>query len=159
MKVWTRKRLRSGHFLGRKLRIGYRGQLLAAKMVDSSDQGLGVEMSAPREIDSFVSFVGVGLRGRAQVVHCRPSDCPASAGNGEQRSAVKLTAGKLRRPLWSRFLRPGNHLLQDVLDFLRLEAEWPRFSFVGNPTVRSDHVDAIRPGRVSDLGGVIEIVA
>ena len=74
MKVRTRKRLRSGYFLDRKPRIRYRGQLLAAKMVDSSDQGLGVEMSAPLEIDSFVSFGGVGLRGRAQVVHCRPSD-------------------------------------------------------------------------------------
>ncbi len=57
MKVWTREkrqRLRSEFFRSRKLRIGYRGQLLAAKVVDSSDHGLGVEMSAPLEIDSFV---------------------------------------------------------------------------------------------------------
>lgn len=77
MRVWTREqrqRLRSRVFRGKKLRIGYRGQLLAAKVVDSSDHGLGVEMSVPLESDSFVSFVGIGLQGRARVVHCRPSD-------------------------------------------------------------------------------------
>ena len=86
-----RQRLRSGCFRGRKLRIGYRGQLLAAKVVDSGDQGLGVEMSAPMEIDSFVSFVGLGLQGRAQVVHCRPSD------DGVFRAGLKLEAVSFRK--------------------------------------------------------------
>ena len=93
MKVWTREkrqRLRSEFFRSRKLRIGYRGQLLAAKVVDSSDHGLGVEMSAPLEIDSFVSFVGIGLRGRAQVMHCRPSD------DGVFRAGLKIEGVSFR---------------------------------------------------------------
>ena len=69
-----RERLRSEFFRGRKLWIEYRGQVLAAKVVDSSDHGLGVETPAPLEVNSFVWFAGVGLRGRAQVKHCRRSD-------------------------------------------------------------------------------------
>ena len=91
MKVWKRQRLRSGFFRGKGLRIGYRGQWLAAKVVDSGEHGLGVEMSAPLEIDSFVSFVGIGLRGRAQVVHCRPSD------DGVFRAGLKLEAVSFRK--------------------------------------------------------------
>ncbi len=69
-----RRQLRSDLFRGRKLWIDYRGQVLAAKVVDSSDHGLGVEMSAPLEVDAFISFAGIGLRGRAQVKHCRRRD-------------------------------------------------------------------------------------
>ncbi len=77
MKTGTRERrerLRSEFFRGRKLWIEYRRGVLAAKVVDSSDHGLGVEIPAPLEVNSFVSFAGVGLRGRAQVKHCRRSD-------------------------------------------------------------------------------------
>ncbi len=94
MKVRTREQrqqLRSRHFLGRKLRISYCGQLLAAKVVNSDDQGLEVEISTPLQIDSFVSFVGIGLRGRAQVVHCRPSD------DGVFRVGLKLEAVSFRK--------------------------------------------------------------
>ena len=77
LKTSTRERRRgrrSGFFRGRKLSIDWRGQVLAAKVVDSSDQGLGVEMSAPLEVDSVVSFTGVRLQGRAQVKNCRRND-------------------------------------------------------------------------------------
>ena len=86
-----RDRLRSGYFRGKKLRIGYCGQSLAAKVVNSDDQGLGVEISTPLEIDSSVSFVGIGLRGRAQVVHCRPND------DGVFRVGLKLEAVSFRK--------------------------------------------------------------
>ena len=75
VKLWTgerRKRLRSGHFGGRKLRIDDSGRLLAAKVVDFSDRGFGVEMSSSLHAGLSVSFVGAGLQGRAQVVHCEP---------------------------------------------------------------------------------------
>ena len=75
VKLWTgerRKRLRSGHFGGRKLRIDDGGRLLAAKVVDFSDRGFGVEMSSSLHAGLSVSFVGAGLQGRAQVVHCEP---------------------------------------------------------------------------------------
>ena len=94
MKVWTpeqRQWLRSRFFRRKKLRIGYRGQMQAAKVVDSSDHGLGVEMSAPLESDSVVSFVGIGLQGRARVVHCRPSD------DGAFRAGLELEAVSFRK--------------------------------------------------------------
>ena len=71
-----RRQPRSDIFSGRRLWIDYRGQVLAAKVVDSSDHGLGVEMSAPLEVEAFVSFAGIGLQGRTQVKHCsrRPDD-------------------------------------------------------------------------------------
>ena len=75
VKLWTgerRKRLRSGHFGGRKLRIDHSGRLLAAKVVDFSDRGFGVEMSSSLHAGLSVSFVGAGLQGRAQVIHCEP---------------------------------------------------------------------------------------
>ena len=75
MKLWAgerRKRLRSGHFRGRKLRIDDSGRLLAAKVVEFSDRGFGVEMSSALHAGLSVSFVGAGLQGHAQVVHCEP---------------------------------------------------------------------------------------
>ena len=85
-----RQRLRSEFFRGRRLWIEYRGQVLAAKVVDSGDHGLGVEMPAPLEVNSFVSFAGVGLRGSAQVKHCRRSD------DGVFRAGLNLEAVSFR---------------------------------------------------------------
>ncbi len=69
-----RRQPRSDIFSGKKLWIDYRGQVLAAKVDNSSEHGLGVEMSAPLEVEAFVSFAGIGLQGRAQVKHCRRRD-------------------------------------------------------------------------------------
>ncbi|HYM08290.1 MAG TPA: PilZ domain-containing protein [Terriglobales bacterium] len=52
---------------------------LAAKLVDISDGGVGVETAAPLEAGSFVSIRGelhstrfcVGLQGRVRVAHCK----------------------------------------------------------------------------------------
>ena len=66
-----RRWLRSGHLCGRDLGIDTGGQFLVAQVVDSNDDGLGVEMSTALPIGLSVSFVGAGLQGRAQVAHCR----------------------------------------------------------------------------------------
>ncbi len=71
---WTadrRRRLRTGFFNGKKLRVECEGQALAATVVDSSDHGLGLESAVPLESDAVFTFSGVGLQGRAQVKHCR----------------------------------------------------------------------------------------
>ncbi len=76
-KLWPgelRRWLRSGHLRGRELKIDSGGQFLAAQVVDSNDYGLGVEMSTSLPIGLSVSFVGAGLQGRAQVVHCRRAE-------------------------------------------------------------------------------------
>ena len=69
-----RRQLRSGYWRGRELGIDAGGQFLVAQVVDSNDDGLGVEMSTTLPIGLSVSFVGAGLQGRAQVVHCRRAD-------------------------------------------------------------------------------------
>jgi len=66
-----RRWFRTEHLRGRKVRIQWRGQWFAARVVDSSDQGLGVESPVPLETNAVVAFVGAGVRGRAQVMHCR----------------------------------------------------------------------------------------
>ena len=77
VKFWPgerRRRLRAGFLRGRELRIDSGGQFLAAQVVDSNDDGLGVEMSTSLPIGSSVSFVGARLQGRAQVVYCRRTE-------------------------------------------------------------------------------------
>ena len=69
-----RAQSRSTFLGGGALSIGYRGQLLSGHVVDSNDRGLGVELAVPMEVNSSVSFSGVGLYGTAAVIYCTSGD-------------------------------------------------------------------------------------
>ena len=59
VKMWRvgrRQGFRSQHFRGKELQIDYRGKVLAAKIIDTSDDGLGVELDRTLA-DRFVRFV------------------------------------------------------------------------------------------------------
>ncbi len=61
---------RSTFLGGGQLSIEYAGQLIVAQVINSNDRGLGVEMASPIDLESVVSFRGVGLRGKAAVIYC-----------------------------------------------------------------------------------------
>lgn len=69
-----RTQSRSTFLGGGALSIGYRGQLLSGQVVDSNDRGLGVELAVPIDLNSSVSFSGVGLYGTATVIYCTSGD-------------------------------------------------------------------------------------
>jgi hypothetical protein len=74
-----RKQLRTEKSRSEHLRIEYHGKLLAAKLVDAGDGGLGAEMYVELQPGTAVAFAGelhspffcMKLHGRARVAHCR----------------------------------------------------------------------------------------
>ncbi len=77
-----RKQLRTGKSRSEHLRLEYAGKVLAAKLVDASDGGLGAEMYVQLQPGAAVAFAGelhspffcMKLHGRARVAHCRTQD-------------------------------------------------------------------------------------
>lgn len=71
---------RSPEFHARRLRLDYHGRLLGARLVDYSDQGLGVEVLSQLPVGSEVAVSGeisgeeglVSISGKVIVEHCRP---------------------------------------------------------------------------------------
>jgi hypothetical protein len=71
---------RSPEFHARRLRLDYQGRLLGARLVDYSDQGLGVEVLSQLPVGSEVAVSGeisgeeglVSISGKVIVEHCRP---------------------------------------------------------------------------------------
>jgi hypothetical protein len=74
-----RKQLRTEKSRSEHLRLEYHGKLLAAKLVDASDGGLGAEMYVELQPGAAVAFAGelhspffcMKLHGRARVAYCR----------------------------------------------------------------------------------------
>jgi len=70
---------RSPEFHARRLRLDYQGRLLGARLVDFSDQGLGVEVLSQLPVGSEVAVSGeisgddglVSISGKVIVEHCR----------------------------------------------------------------------------------------
>jgi hypothetical protein len=70
---------RSRDYQARRLRLDYFGRLLGARLVDFSDNGLGVEALSPLPVGAEIGISGeiigesgtVGIEGRAKVEHCR----------------------------------------------------------------------------------------
>lgn len=71
---------RSRDFQALRLRIDYCGRLLAARLVDFSKTGIGIEALSPLPVGAEVTIDGelvggesaFGLDGRVRVAHCRP---------------------------------------------------------------------------------------
>ncbi len=72
---------RSSAFQARRLRLNYFGRLLGARLVDFSNDGLGVEALSPLPVGAEIGVSGelvagdkvIGLEGRARVRHCKSS--------------------------------------------------------------------------------------
>jgi hypothetical protein len=77
-----RKKPRTQKSRSEHLRLEYAGKVLAAKLVDASDGGLGAEMYVQLQPGAAVAFAGelhspffcMKLHGRARVAHCRTQD-------------------------------------------------------------------------------------
>src|SRR5690606_21083326 len=75
-----REQPRSPEFHARRLRLDYQGRLLGARLVDFSNQGLGVEVLSQLPVGSEVAVSGeisgeegvVSISGKVVVEHCRP---------------------------------------------------------------------------------------
>jgi hypothetical protein len=76
-----RRNARTGRFFspGLTVEAASEGRRFAARLVDASQQGLGVEVLAPFSVGSVVEVAGelhgpefcLGLEGSARVAHCR----------------------------------------------------------------------------------------
>lgn len=74
-----REKPRSPEFHARRLRLDYQGRLLGARLVDFSDQGLGVEVLSQLPVGSEVAVSGeisgedgvFSITGKVVVEHCR----------------------------------------------------------------------------------------
>ena len=77
-----RKQPRTQKSRAEHLRLEYAGKLLAAKLIDASDGGLGAEMYVQLQPGAAVAFAGelhspffcMKLHGRARVAYCRTRD-------------------------------------------------------------------------------------